>query len=222
MIDFLRKTRLFIENASVPLFPIGLIIAYVLYTLDFYVLSIGFSHFLKVLCFLGVFGWSLGISRQRNDLIVMLQVFLIAILGGLLPITVTKYVILGIVYVTIVRKGSSRYKWLKRFVYISLIFILLVDIPCTAIFDGFVSRTKVTSIGSPNGNYNLNLWDFSAGATGGSTSVFVERNYGNVLKHTIGRVYRGKWGDHPELQWIDNEHIAINGKTIDITKIEKE
>lgn len=220
MMDFLRKTKYFIEAASVPLFPIGLIVAYILYTLGFYVSSIEFSHFLKILSVLGAFGWSLGVSRQRNDLVVILQIALIAVLGVLTSsIVVMTCVTSGIIYVAIVRKGTPRLNWLKRLVYISLVFILLVAVLGSAIIDGFVSITMVKSIDSPNRNYQLNLRDHDAGATGGSTSVSVERNYVNILMYKVGNVYRGKWGDHPNIQWIDNEHIAINDKTIDITRI---
>lgn len=221
MIDFLKKNGIFIEKVCIPLFPISLIVLDVLLHIGFYISSTGASHFLKILSFLGAAGWAMGVSRQRNNLSVMLQIFLIAVLGMLAPSTVIMPVTLGIIYVVIIRICNPRLKWLKRLAYISLVFplvfILFLGYLLSAFFEDFGKTTKVKSIDSPNGNYQLNLWDNDAGAMGGSTSVSVERNYGNILMHKI-QVYRGRWGDHPNIQWIDNEHIAINDKTIDITR----
>lgn len=75
---------------------------------------------------------------------------------------------------------------------------------------------KLETIDSPDGNYQLISVDVDLGATGGSTSVEIKRNYKGIAKWHYKSLYVGPWGEQPIIKWINCRTVYINGKSMDI------
>jgi hypothetical protein len=84
----------------------------------------------------------------------------------------------------------------------------------------FVTRTIVRSELSPSSIYSAEIVDADAGATGGSTLVYVTRLnsdlniYIGTLKKDPQMIYKGRWGDFETmtLRWEGDKILYINEK----------
>lgn len=91
------------------------------------------------------------------------------------------------------------------------------------IFGNFGKDTVVQSVDSPNGKYCAQVIASSQGALGGDTFVEVYRNqkidlFLFKIEKKPQRVYYGEWYEFEtmKIHWIDDDHIAVNGRTYEI------
>jgi hypothetical protein len=99
-----------------------------------------------------------------------------------------------------------------------VIFFAVLYSPSSPESSSFVARTVVGSELSPNSIFLAEIIDADAGATGGSTLVYViplnsDLNlFIGTLKKDSQMVYRGRWGEFPTLRWEGDKILYINEK----------
>ena len=89
------------------------------------------------------------------------------------------------------------------------------------LLSGFSEVTILQEIMSPNREYTIILKEIDAGATGGAVIALVKENNSFIgLEKKEKRInqYQGRWGERPNISWVDNGIVSINGKTINIYK----
>ncbi|MEW9094867.1 MAG: DUF5412 family protein [Clostridiaceae bacterium] len=79
----------------------------------------------------------------------------------------------------------------------------------------FVSDKLLHNIPSPNKKYNITVTDNGQGALGGNTVAKLEKIYLNTFKKAR-TIYINPFGESPEIKWIDNETLEIDGTKIDV------
>jgi len=108
-------------------------------------------------------------------------------------------------------------KYIYFFVFFIFILIYSVLGSFNLIFSGFVEITDIEVIPSPNGSYNLILREIDQGALGGDVAVLIEsKSFLGIIKRNRQTLSFGYWGYRPELSWVDNDTVEINGKQFNI------
>ncbi len=126
-------------------------------------------------------------------------------------------------------------KWRTTFIIALVIFAIMFCIAgflnyLASIFSGFGIITDLQDIPSPNGQYSLILRESDEGALGGSVEVLVEENISS--KQILGIVkrvnssdrkilYYGHWGERPEISWVDDENVRVNGREFNVFDYDK-
>jgi hypothetical protein len=111
---------------------------------------------------------------------------------------------------------SKKSHWVFKFSSI-ISYALLVIIMLLTLFERlvFTSKTAVREIDSPNNKYMIVVYLLDEGALGGATHIKLADKYCNIFKRErLIYVCRGEVND---VKWIDNNHIKIDRKTINIT-----
>ena len=80
----------------------------------------------------------------------------------------------------------------------------------------FGANTVIDQQYSPNGVYRIVAIDSDHGALGGDTYVDLEKIYFGIFKSNIKTLYHGHWGEKPEIKWVDNSIVKIDGKDMNI------
>jgi len=97
-------------------------------------------------------------------------------------------------------------------IYASLILVGILGI-CLSYF---VTNKVIDKQYSPSGIYRTITIDSDQGALGGDTFVVLEKIYfGNIARNTK-TLYEGDWGEKPEVIWVDDNNVKINGTDIPI------
>lgn len=116
---------------------------------------------------------------------------------------------------------SSKWKTIQRIALCLYVFIYCIVGGALMLFSGFSKVTILQEITSPNREYTIMIKEIDSGATGGAVSAFVKENnsfIGIEKKERIINQYHGRWGERPNILWVDNEIISINGKKVNIHK----
>jgi hypothetical protein len=98
-----------------------------------------------------------------------------------------------------------------------LIYVLLIPIGILGICLSYFRTNKIIDKQySPNGIYRTTTIDSDQGALGGDTFVVLEKIYFGSIKRNIKTLYEGDWGEKPEVIWVDDNNVKINGTDIAI------
>ena len=81
----------------------------------------------------------------------------------------------------------------------------------------FTSVKIVATVDSPNNKQIIQVYSIDNGAVGGSTRVYLAEKYCYLFKNNKF-IYYGNYGEGNDVvKWIDNNHVQIDSKIIDIT-----
>jgi hypothetical protein len=75
----------------------------------------------------------------------------------------------------------------------------------------FVLTEEIRTVPSPNGTYSLVVVNVDQGALGGNTLINVRRSYLGMVEWNR-RIYIGRWGKQPNIEWVGNYEISVNGE----------
>jgi hypothetical protein len=75
----------------------------------------------------------------------------------------------------------------------------------------FGKTEEIRSVPSPNGSYSLVLEKVDQGALGGNTLINIKHSYFGMVEWKR-RVYIGRWGEQPNLEWVGNYEVSVNGE----------
>jgi hypothetical protein len=75
----------------------------------------------------------------------------------------------------------------------------------------FGKTEEIRSVPSPNGSYSLVLEKVDQGALGGNTLINVKHSYFGMVEWKR-RIYIGRWGEQPNLEWVGNYEVSVNGE----------
>ncbi|MBU5484628.1 DUF5412 domain-containing protein [Clostridium sp. MSJ-11] len=103
-------------------------------------------------------------------------------------------------------------KFISGILYALLIFMFITTFFLKTFF---VSDKLLHNIPSPNKKYNITVTDNNQGASGGNTVVKLEKIYLNTFKKAR-TIYINPFGESPEVKWINNETLDIDGTRIDV------
>jgi hypothetical protein len=75
----------------------------------------------------------------------------------------------------------------------------------------FGKTEEIRSVPSPNGSYSLVLEKVDQGALGGNTLINIKHSYFGMVEWKR-RIYIGRWGEQPNLEWVGNYEVSVNGE----------
>lgn len=111
---------------------------------------------------------------------------------------------------------STKWRVIQRISLGLYIFVFGVIGLLAFFFSGAVKITE-QEYPSPNNGYIMIFRESDQGALGGDIRIVVHRNAAIINRFSdIKEIYKGRWGERPNMFWLDNETILINGKRIDI------
>lgn len=115
---------------------------------------------------------------------------------------------------------SKNFKIVNITLYFIILFlkIVLVIVFFLIFFQwssGF-THTVFDEVYSPNKQYKLVATEVDQGALGGEVVIDLYKIKSNMEEENIKRIYHGEWGERPEIIWIDNEIVEINGRRLHI------
>ena len=116
---------------------------------------------------------------------------------------------------------SNKWKTTQRIALCLYMFIYCIVGGASMLLSGFSEVTILQEITSPNREYTIILKEIDAGATGGAVFALVKENnsfIGVEKKERRINQYQDTWGARPNISWVDNEIVSINGKEINIYK----
>lgn len=99
-------------------------------------------------------------------------------------------------------------------IYIYLVFIAF-GILGLCIGD-FGANTIINEQYSPDNMYRVVTIDSDQGALGGDTIVNLEGIYFGIIKKDIKTLYHGQWGEKPNVIWVNNNIVNIDGRNMNI------
>jgi hypothetical protein len=192
--------------------------------------AVGFSlisneaMFLKYTFFL-LLTIAVGIHFYKRACIYMIDMFIITGLSCitlflfrdplLLAMLLTLIVLLMLIVAVKKFEGKRTLKIIALFISSCL---LLVSIILSMLFlafgfflTDFVLTEEIRTVPSPNGNYSLVVVNVDQGALGGNTLINVRRSYLGMVEWK-GRIYIGRWGEQPNIEWAGNHEISVNGE----------
>ena len=174
-----------------------------------------------------------GMYKSEHEKLTRVTALLLPLL--LLPMVYSPVLLIPLIGLLFLLSRFKEWKTLRNkaisaFVVLDLIagYVSFV----ASIFSGLAVVSDLKIIVSPNQEHILILRESDHGAFGGSVSVLVEDNIpkasfaGIVSKksdlQTDRKVlYYGRWDSRPELSWIDNENVEIDGRVFNIYNYEK-
>ena len=110
-------------------------------------------------------------------------------------------------------KSHGIFKFFSTLSYILLLIIMILFLFVRVIF---TSVTLYKTVHSPNNKQMIEVYSINNGAVGGSTRVYLAEKYCNLFKKNRF-IYSGHYGEGEDvLKWVDNNHVQIDSKTIDI------
>jgi hypothetical protein len=72
---------------------------------------------------------------------------------------------------------------------------------------------------APNNEYKIIVIESDQGALGGGINIVIEKNgaiVNRLLPDARKEIFRGRWKERPNVLWLDNETILMNGQRIKI------
>lgn len=93
------------------------------------------------------------------------------------------------------------------FIFVATVFIRYV----------FTSQKLMREVNSPNDKYRVAVVGLDQGALGGNTIIKLEKIYFNIIKKEKV-INIDRWGKEPNINWIDNRYVEIDGAKIDVKK----
>jgi hypothetical protein len=198
-------------------YTFGITLILILSQLDFSIIQEHLLATLEVLAFLAACTWIVGILRSSNDLVAILGAVLVSGLSLFIPNSLVQaYSLGGLLIFTFFRKVSPNLRSLKIVFTCASIVSLSLALLGSVLGDGFVSVNIIQSLPNSANTHQLVARGFDAGATGGSTSVTIDRIYFGLVRQKVASVYNGGWNEHPKIEWIDNETVRVEGNEYDI------
>ena len=101
-------------------------------------------------------------------------------------------------------------------------FLVLVLLICTTFvfsscgaMKNLPEGTFVESYDSPNSNYTINIYLCNGGAT---TDFAIRGELIDNLNEEEKNIYWGYHEDEADVNWIDEENVVINGRTLNVLK----
>lgn len=107
-------------------------------------------------------------------------------------------------------------KPVKRWIGISMYTLLIILGVFGIILSKFGFDAVIDQQYSPNGVYRTVAIDSDQGALGGDTYVKLEEIYFGIIKRDMKTLYHGNWGEKPEIKWVDNSTVKIDGRDMNI------
>jgi hypothetical protein len=116
---------------------------------------------------------------------------------------------------------SSKWKKTQRIALCLYMLVYCILGSASMLFCGFSKATILQEVTSPNREYTIIIKEIDVGATGGAVIASMKENdsfIGVEKKERRINQYHGRWGERPNIMWVDNEIISINGKKVNINK----
>lgn len=79
------------------------------------------------------------------------------------------------------------------------------------LISNFTSENIESIYYSPDKQKTVTVITVDLGATGGGTKAYIERSYFELLK-VKRKVFTGRLGRYPNVKWLNNNSVNINGK----------
>jgi hypothetical protein len=128
-----------------------------------------------------------------------------------------KVITLGLLLpLLIIKKAAGHRNTLIIVLYLILIVLGCIGIMIDMLFGDFGKNTVINESYAPSREYRIVVIDSDQGALGGDTIVNLEKFYYGILKRDIKTLYSGEWGENPQIKWIDNQNVEVNGVKINI------
>jgi hypothetical protein len=206
------KVITFIERSGVVAYVTVVILAIIFNVLGFAIINTVIINVLKVLYFVILICAIIAFYKSEKKNIISIILFFLPIMllfTGIPFKEVTMILLLPLFFlkgikVVIRGIGISMYMLL---IILGFIGILLGDFG----FNGVIDQQY-----SPNGVYRTVTINSDMGALGGDTYVKSEEIYFGIIKRNIKTLYHGNWGEKPEVKWVDNSTVKINGRDMNI------
>lgn len=80
----------------------------------------------------------------------------------------------------------------------------------------FGANTIINQKYSSNEKYRAVIIDSDQGALGGDTYVYLEEIYFGIIKRDVKTLYHGQWGEKPNVIWVNNNIVNIDGRNMNI------
>lgn len=212
------KAIAFIERKGVTVYKAALVLAVAFNLLGFeiiepvVILVFNVSYFIILLCAMGSFYKSKKTNKQYISLFFLPVVLLFT---GIPFKIITLILVLPLFFV---KENKSEIRGVGIFLYALSILIGICGIVIKNGPPIWVSaeNTVVDEQYSPNGVFRAVTIDSDQGALGGDTYVKSEAIFFHTVKWHIKTLYKGSCGEKPEIQWVDNSIVRINGRDMNI------
>jgi hypothetical protein len=133
-----------------------------------------------------------------------------------------------IIYLLNIKAKKRKNLFIKALIFYCVFFCLVsIAAVFASFFSGLVCITTLEEVVSPDKSKVIVVTESDEGALGGSVSVYTQKR---IEKHSffgiserfsdkkVGkrRLYFGRYGERPKVEWVDNENIKINNKKFNI------
>jgi hypothetical protein len=133
----------------------------------------------------------------------------------LLAMLLTLIVLLMLIVAVKKFEGKRALKIIAVFISSCLLLVSMLLSMLFLSFGFFLSdfglTEEIRTVPSPNSNYSLVVVNVNQGALGGNTLINVRRSYLGMVEWKR-RIYIGRWGEQPNIEWVGNYEISVNGE----------
>jgi hypothetical protein len=133
----------------------------------------------------------------------------------LLAMLLTLIVLLMLIVAVKKFEGKRALKIIAVFISSCLLLVSMLLSMLFLAFGFFLSdfglTEEIRTVPSPKGNYSLVVVNVDQGALGGNTLINVRRSYLGMVEWKR-RIYIGRWGEQPNIEWVGNYEIRVNGE----------
>lgn len=138
-------------------------------------------------------------------------------LPALMLLTLKSILFVAVTGILLFYIKSKKRRIIQYFAFCLYIFIFGVIGLLAFVFSDAVKITN-QEIPSPNREYIVIVSEADQGALGGSVTAVVKKNRPIILAGEQRRIYQGRWGSRPNILWIDNKTIGVNGGRIKVNE----
>lgn len=206
------KMMTFIDRNGIITYLVAIISAIIFNLLGFAIINTIISNVFKVLYFIILICAILSFykSKKKNTKLLILIYLPFFLLFTGIPFKVFTMVIVCPLFF------FKDIKQVIRAIGI-LIYLIFISFGIIGLCIGkFGANTIVDRQYSPNDMYRVVTIDSDQGALGGDTYIKLEGIYFGIIKRDVRNLYHGRWGEKPQVIWVDNNIINIDGRDMNI------